>query len=73
MERKSVVSSYISEVGYDESTKKLQIQFVNGTEWEYENVPKSEYEQLLTAQSVGRYFSGAIRGFFNGKKIEKED
>ena len=69
MERKPVNSSNIKSVGYDESTGTLQIEFVSGAVWNYENIEKWMYESLISSLSVGKYFSANIRGKFNEIKI----
>jgi len=64
MERTAVISSNIASVGYDEPTLTLEVAFRNGSVYQYFSVPKHEFEALLSASSVGSYFSSAIRGSY---------
>lgn len=69
MEMTSVSSSNIAEVGYDDDTSTLGILFNSGLLYYYSDVPKTVYEELLNAGSVGRYFNQNIRGVYNFNRI----
>ena len=69
MEMKAVSSSHISAVGYEPDSQTLRIRFTSGKEYEYTNVPKSVYEGMMSAASVGRYFHASIREFYQAKKV----
>ncbi len=56
MKRTAVESSNLASVGYDEATKTLEIQFHSGGIYEYSDVDKEIYEELMSADSHGRYF-----------------
>jgi len=70
MERVSVQSSNLESVGYDEETKILEIEFKGGSVYRYYNVPKDIYDELLEAESKGKYFWRNIRNEFNYKKVD---
>ncbi|MBX2991477.1 MAG: KTSC domain-containing protein [Bacteroidetes bacterium] len=55
MERIGVDSSHISAVGYDSDNGTLEIQFKNGTVYQYFDVPSYEYDGLMAAESKGEY------------------
>ena len=58
-----VESTMIKEAGYDEATQVLTVKFVNGDEvYEYKNVPKTVYDELMAAESKGSYFAKNIKG-----------
>lgn len=61
MVRKSVISSNISSVGYDENSRTLKVEFNRGSVYKYTGVPSVEYENLLNAPSKGRYFNQQIK------------
>jgi hypothetical protein len=61
MERIRVESGSLAAVGYDEAERVLEIEFQHGGVYVYENVPKGVYEELLAADSKGRYFLDSIR------------
>lgn len=61
MNRQSVDSSQIASVGYDQDTEELEIEFHNGSLYVYKNVPFNEFQSLMDAESVGKYFSSNIK------------
>lgn len=70
-----VESSNIHSVAYDPESGKLFIRFKNKagdptTLYEYSGVPSHVYEEMLTAPSVGRYFSQYVRGIYESRKVE---
>jgi hypothetical protein len=64
-----VNSSQISYVGYDKETKELFIKFKNNSVYRYARVPQDEYNNLLKAESVGKYFTEHIKNEYEGIKI----
>ena len=61
MEMKQVESSNVAAVGYDEENEVLAVAFHSGRTYRYEAVPKSVYDNLLSADSVGRQFNATVR------------
>lgn len=61
MEKKSVLSSNLKTVGYDSKTKILEIEFHNGTIYQYFNVPETIFNGLMSANSKGSYFDSHIK------------
>ena len=51
-------------VAYDSNRELLQIEFRDGTVYQYFNVPADVHENLLRAPSKGTYFNRVIRGRF---------
>lgn len=70
MQRKSVDSSVIAAVGYDESSGILELVFNNGRTYQYFRVPPSEHQNLVSAKSIGGYFNRKIRPRYRGVEIE---
>lgn len=62
-------SSNLNLVRYNEGTKTLSVVFRNGGEYEYENVPEKIYEELIHAESAGKYFIANVRNAFPCKKV----
>jgi len=60
-----VKSSNIHSMGYEASTKKLQVRFRKGKgkslPYEYPNFPESRYKGLMKAKSKGKYFHKHVR------------
>lgn len=61
MNRTPVVSSNLSSVGYDPSTKTLEIEFNSGGVYQYSNLPESVYKGLMNAASHGKYHAQHIK------------
>ena len=55
-----VISSDLSEVGYNPSTQQLEIVFNSGGVYLYSDVTSDEYQGLMNASSKGRYFHASI-------------
>lgn len=69
MIRKSVTSSDIRSIGYDDETRVLEIEFHSGGIYQYYSVPRAVYEGLMNASSHGKYFHGHIKGVFSYQRI----
>jgi len=69
MERTSVSSKNISAIGYDPDTQILEIEFLNGSVYEYSSVPPSEYVGLMNADSKGKYFNANIKDIYAFVKL----
>ena len=62
MIRTPVVSSHITSIGHDPATSTLEVEFTNGTVYQYQDVPAALHRQLLAARSPGQAFHRLIRG-----------
>ncbi|MFT4907566.1 MAG: hypothetical protein ACI978_001649 [Oleispira sp.] len=69
MEMIIVDSSNVAEIGYDEESSTLQIEFKNGTIYQYFDVPDDLFEGLRTADSVGGYLAANIKGVYRYSKV----
>lgn len=66
MERVSVDSSKISEMGYDPGKQLLEVKFkADGSVYQYQNVSESFYKTMCAAESVGKVFTQFIQKFPN--------
>lgn len=63
-EMHSVSSSNIASVGYEEESQFAFVKFLSGSTYKYQNVPKSEFDNLLAASSVGKYFNQNFKGVY---------
>lgn len=62
-------SSQIHSVGYDSKNQILEIEFVKGGIYQYQNVPIGVYTGLKDSISPGKYFHANIRNEFRYVKI----
>ena len=70
MNRLKVESSNLASVGYDESTQTLEIEFNQGAVYQYSEVDKEVYDELMEADSKGKYFNSEIKGAFPYIQVE---
>jgi hypothetical protein len=61
MNRERVESSSIASIGYDPGGQVLEVEFRNGSVFQYRSVPADMYEEFKRAPSVGRHFNQHIR------------
>lgn len=69
MERRAVVSSNISEVGYHEASETLEVLFRNGRMYQYFGVPLRVYQELVHSESCGRYLSRQVKGRYRYARV----
>lgn len=68
MEIHTTRSSLLSSYGYDEEKKELQITFNKGGTYTYLDVPKSVYDDMTEAKSIGQYFLANIKDRYSFEK-----
>lgn len=64
IQRIPVASSMINSVGYDPDSQTLEVEFSNGSTYNYGGVPQAEFDSLLSAQSVGKHFIANIKNIY---------
>lgn len=70
MKREQVESSNLASVGYDAKNHILEIEFNHGRIYQYFDVPKEEYDALMSADSHGRYFIYNIKDAYEYDRIK---
>jgi hypothetical protein len=65
-----VESSQIEAVAHNENINELYVKFKSGSIYSYSDVPESLYNELLTADSQGKFFIAHIKNDFKYTKIE---
>ena len=73
MELIPLKSSLIHSVAYNSDYNSLQINFHQGSIYVYYNVPESVFEQLISAESAGRFYNQQIKGEYESEKIPPEN
>ena len=69
MQRYSVASSNIASIGYDANTETLEVEFLNGSVYQYYNVPRNMYDQLIAEGSKGRFLNTYIKNAYPYSRI----
>jgi len=67
-----VESSNLESVGYDENENILQVKFLkkrSGKIYQYKDVPKMVYNEMISASSVGSYFQKYIRPVYHYREV----
>lgn len=62
MERTPVISSNIQAIGYDSDSQTLEVEFNHGSVYQYTGVPQGEHEEMMNADSKGKYLNANIKG-----------
>lgn len=61
LHRTPVKSSQIKSIGYDRATKRMHIEFPDGSLYEYSNVGEADHRDLMRAKSIGSHFIRVIK------------
>ncbi len=69
MLRTPVSSSDLQSVGYDATTRTLEVEFNNGSVYQYSGVPESTYRGLISASSHGKYFHACIKDAYPYQQV----
>lgn len=69
MERNHVESSNIESIGYDSESQTLEIEFLNGSIYQYFDVPEHVYDDLMSSDSQGKYLAHQIKGNYRYSKV----
>jgi hypothetical protein len=64
-----VESSNIEAVGYIEDREILVVQFKSGATYQYLGVPYYMYEELLSAESAGKYLNSEVKGCYEFERL----
>jgi hypothetical protein len=68
MVNQMVLSTEIEWIGYEEKRKMLQVEFIEGGIYQYDQVPRFVYEEFLKADSHGRFFEEHVKGKYPYRK-----
>jgi hypothetical protein len=63
-------STMAAQVGYDEEREILQIEFNNGSVYQYSAVEPEIWEDLQSTDSIGSFYNREIKGYYPSVKIE---
>ena len=61
MVRRPVTSSNLRSVGYEQATQTLEVEFHNGSIYQYHGVPQRIYDGLMAAPSHGSYLDANVK------------
>jgi len=69
MDRIPVTSSNVASVGFDPSTQTLEIEYKNGSVYQYFDVPQAVYDELIRAESVGTFLNAQVKGVYRYARL----
>ena len=69
MDRIYVASSNIASIGYDEAAQTLEVEFLNGSLYQYYNVSVELYQQLMKEGSKGKFLNAYIKNAFPYSRV----
>ena len=64
-----VLSSEIEWIGYEQKRRMLQVEFIAGSVYQYENVPQEIYKDFLDAPSHCSFLESEIKGKYPYRKV----
>lgn len=69
MDRTPVESSTVADVGYDQATMTLEVGFLNGTVYQYFDVPETLVQEFMQAPSKGSFLNANIKHNYRYVKL----
>lgn len=67
--RDPVASSNIASIGYDPESTTLEIEFTNGSIYQYFNVPTGLNDELMASSSKGQFLNTYIRNGYPYSRV----
>lgn len=64
-----VSSSNIECIGYDEDNEIVHVKFLNNTEYIYKGVPRSMFEGLINAPSIGSFLHRNFKNVYPYERV----
>ena len=68
-EMQAVNSSNVAAVGYDAENQMVYVEFLSGATYVYKGVLEHEFENLLTASSVGSYLNRNYKNVYPYERV----
>ncbi len=69
MSRIPVRSSNIAAIGYSADSETLEVEFLDGSVYQYFHVPKERHTGIMSAESHGKYLARYIKGVFKYEEV----
>jgi hypothetical protein len=64
-----VDSTMANTIGYDPDQHRLQIEFKNGAQYQYEGVDRETWAELQASDSLGQFFNEKIKGYYPSQRL----
>ena len=64
MQREPVTSSNVVSIGYDEASETLEVEFFKSGIYQYQNVPKTIFDEFMATESKGQFLHVYIKPIY---------
>ena len=71
MKRLPVDSSAVRSIGYDPKSLVLEIEYANGSVYDYYGVPSETYQEFCEADSMGAFINFRIKPSFEYREVSR--
>ncbi|MCY3962166.1 MAG: KTSC domain-containing protein [bacterium] len=69
MRRDQVSSSNIRSIGYDTGSQTLEVEFLNGSVYQYYGVPTFLHDEMMRTPSKGRFLNQYIKNAYPYSRV----
>lgn len=69
MEKQAVASSNVSAIGYDSDTETLEVEFLNGSIYQYYGVPDHMHARMMQESSKGKFLNLYIKNNYPYSRV----
>ena len=69
MNRHHVASSNIRAIGYDSASQTLEVEFLNGSVYQYYGVTEFLHQQIMQASSKGQFLNQYIKNAYPYSRV----
>ncbi len=69
MQKQLVASSNVRSIGYDSPSQTLEVEFLNGTIYQYYGVPQFLYTEMMNASSKGQFLHMYIKNQYPYSRV----
>lgn len=69
MNVKSVSSTNVAGIGYDDTSATLEVHFTSGAIYQYFNVPRYTYDAFMNSSSKGQYLNQHIKNAYRYMRL----
>lgn len=69
MDRTSVTSSNLASIGYDPGSLMLEVEFKDGSVYQYFDVSETVYQEFMRAGSKGQFLNANIKHSYRYAKV----
>jgi len=64
-----MASSSNEAAGYDLKQRTLRIRYIHGSTYDYQAVPAKTFQDLLAAESKGRFVNWSIKPYYRYRRV----